>query len=558
MSEGITEKEELWRDFTNLKTEHLVNYDRHALMRKIGNLNTSVEENKITEKELALTWLMHAITQKFENFELDKSEIDNEIEQFRLRAGNCLEYYKKRLEGVDTPLLISHYSLGCFLLGDRAKIKDVFANTLEYSAVQLQSSDEFSLMNGIRLLVIAFNLNKMYNLKEEENLYETALKAVEIVKVDPRYLIETFEIIKQIGINDEEKLDKLIDLGICSVEKIKWEDTKEKLLLKIVQLCKMSKKHDSKIAGIRLKIAEIYEESASKKDPTLSIVDLKKAITYYTKLNQTEKIKEIKTEIMKLSGIAVKNMECVETKIEMPKLPIRGETRTERVAFIANLHHMIPDMDRVKEEFENRKRENPLSELFTTIHLREQKPLESKPSMDHGLMREMILYIQVMQNCLSDAVKPLEDTQGICPEDYVDFIKNFGLHDEAALECIRTGIERHFSGDFVSSIHVLIPQIEYVLREILAQKGIPLTKSSEGYKIILLNQIIEKSSQIFDKNMINYLNVKFGDEQGMNERNDLSHGNTSDASKFNHASSLSIIYIIMRLLAVSQQKRDQV
>ena len=98
----------------------------------------------------------------------------------------------------------------------------------------------------------------------------------------------------------------------------------------------------------------------------------------------------------------------------------------------------------------------------------------------------------------------------------------------------------------------MIPQIEGTLRKILEEKGIPITEAKKDIKLVLLKDIIKKceTENIFDKNLIHYLKVKFGDNEGMNQRNDVSHAFLSEISDFNHTSSLALIYIIMRLLVL--------
>jgi hypothetical protein len=51
------------------------------------------------------------------------------------------------------------------------------------------------------------------------------------------------------------------------------------------------------------------------------------------------------------------------------------------------------------------------------------------------------------------------------------------------LKLIAQGIERHFEGDYISSIHVLIPQVEVTLRYLLNKKGINTLKTKGDVKM---------------------------------------------------------------------------
>lgn len=169
-------------------------------------------------------------------------------------------------------------------------------------------------------------------------------------------------------------------------------------------------------------------------------------------------------------------------------------------------------------------------------------------------LRMILLTITLMESILSVSVESLENDKQITVNDYVGYIKSFGLHDETTIEIIKHGIERHLAKDFILSIHNLIPQIEYTVRQLLELKGIHTTRiESDIIRNVLLGTLISRGSIFFGENLTRYLRIKFIDNDSMNQRNNVCHAYTT-LSDFDHKTSLSLIYVIMMLAKLVFEK----
>ena len=123
------------------------------------------------------------------------------------------------------------------------------------------------------------------------------------------------------------------------------------------------------------------------------------------------------------------------------------------------------------------------------------------------------------------------------------------MHDQEQLPILKSGIENHFKGDYIASIHTLIPQIEGTLRLVLNKKDVSTMKTKRNE--IMDNElggILNKPevSEILGVNLTHYLKTKYSDPAGLNHRNEVSHALTS-ISEFKHSTSLSVIYDLMIL-----------
>ena len=563
MTQENLEKTKLWKEFNHLKTEESACKSRHFLLNHIRQFPSTIEEKKIIEKEFDLATLWQNICWKLFEFydKKDKKEfrvkIDKDIEQFRLRSGNRLDFYKKRLAESKTDLLIAHYSLACFVLEGKTHMEKVFTQTIEQSVFEFEHSSKYNFINTNHLLVMAFNINNLYGLKQEDILNKTVLEFLKNMNFDAAVLMEScLEIVSKLSIINDTERDEIIKFGIENYDNLKHLHMKKRVLLKIIDLCNSNEeKHKQTKKDIFEKIADLYEkESVENKEIMLKIINLEKVKHYHVKLNNN-KIQEINKKIMDLTPEI--SWSVIESKITIKPMKIPGSNNTERVTNLAKMS-FIPKKNEIKQQLVDNDKQFPIQALFTKKTFEKTKPSNEKSNIDSQLMRETIFYIQYRESLLSISVEKLEKEGLITSHDYIGFIERFGVHDAASLKILNRGIERHFEGDFISSIHVLIPQIEGTLRKILEVKGIPITQLKKQKEMImmgLLNYTIGKceTEKIFDENVIHYLKVKFGDNEGINQRNDISHAFLSEITEFNHTNSIALIYIIMRLLVLIQK-----
>jgi hypothetical protein len=92
---------------------------------------------------------------------------------------------------------------------------------------------------------------------------------------------------------------------------------------------------------------------------------------------------------------------------------------------------------------------------------------------------------------------------------------------------IREGLTAWFAGDHVKTVHVLVPQVESALRDLLAALGGVVTKPDRhgGSQKIFLGEVLadEKFAQVPEAIRF-HMQVLYQDSRGMNVRNELAHG----------------------------------
>ncbi len=95
------------------------------------------------------------------------------------------------------------------------------------------------------------------------------------------------------------------------------------------------------------------------------------------------------------------------------------------------------------------------------------------------------------------------------------------------LAFVREGLAAWLAGDFVKTIHILIPQVEAGLRDFLSAIGGVVTKPNRygGSQRISLGEVLENKTFAQVPEAIRFhLQVLYNDPRGLNARNKLAHG----------------------------------
>ena len=188
--------------------------------------------------------------------------------------------------------------------------------------------------------------------------------------------------------------------------------------------------------------------------------------------------------------------------------------------------------------------------------------IDSEERMDYAeYIKNLEFRIDYHSAVLSNSVRDYEKNGQITANDYLDYLEFRGLHDESVLKLIKHGFQKHCDGDYITSIHILIPQIEYTLRKLLEQQNVRVLKPKKQIiQYVTLYELIDKSSSILDDNFIEFLKVNLVSRYSKNLRNKICHGlyehppeleGYDPLHNFSHTTSLSLILIIMFLTKLS-------
>lgn len=546
-----TEIEKLWNQFNELEIEELLHYSRIDILNRI--LKICPDEAKTDyKKEVDFAWTIQIIGHWLDRFNPDMRIVKQTINEFVDAHKSDFEYFRKRLDEAKTDLLKWHYCLACYFLKRGEHIKDA----IKYILANAENSrKENELLNCVSLLVFSYNLNKIFGVGLENIINDYALKIINEFDDNPRYFLEPIEVIVKLNIIDSTQIKSLIELLLKKSESIEDQHISEKLYRRVLLLCTLNKEETNEIRiSVLKKLASKFESLGdAEKEELLKIHHYENAQKEYQKLGDADKIDSINKKIRNSHDEI--SWEKHEHNFTVPKLNIPGETGHEKVVSISNFADMIPSIHKTEELVDELKEKYPISYLFPRTSFNHEQPISHSTTDEEirqaQINEELNRTITLTEVILSSNVEKLEKDREIKPEDYFDYIRSFGVHNETSIKIIKSGIERHFAGDFISSIHNLIPQIEYTVRQILQSKGIRTTRLKKDIiHNALLDSLIERGKFIFGEDLTKYLLFKFTRIEGMNQRNKVCHG-SMNSSMFTHTTSLSLIYVIIILTKLS-------
>jgi hypothetical protein len=141
-----------------------------------------------------------------------------------------------------------------------------------------------------------------------------------------------------------------------------------------------------------------------------------------------------------------------------------------------------------------------------------------------------------------------------------DFHRVPGLFDcllipDARQVFFEQGFAAYAAGDYFKAIHILIPQIENSLRELLKLLGLPITKTDDegGFEHKNMNDVLhdEIVREVLDERLWSFLKVLYTDKRGFNLRNVVMHG-IAEPGEFNQTTAAMVLQSVMLLTMVRE------
>lgn len=263
-----------------------------------------------------------------------------------------------------------------------------------------------------------------------------------------------------------------------------------------------------------------------------------------------ERIAELRAHLNDSGERAFGEMRLIQTPgvditqlIENARKSVTGKSAQLALLAFANLHRGA-NTEALRNNALERMRQHPLQSLFAaTVMSRDGRVIAKRPAMSLGaeptaddeiaIRTEMIrdygiLISIVVQGNIWPALEVLLLEHRLREVDFIGLARNSPIvpKDRAGLfgKALFAGYER----DFVTALHLLIPQIEHLVRVHLKQAGAQTTNinkdgiQNENGMSTLLE--LPDAVQVFGKDLAFELSSLFCDAFGPNLRNELAHG----------------------------------
>ncbi|ERZ30886.1 DUF4209 domain-containing protein [Pseudomonas aeruginosa] len=263
-----------------------------------------------------------------------------------------------------------------------------------------------------------------------------------------------------------------------------------------------------------------------------------------------ERIAELRTHLNDSGEKALGEMGVISTPgvdiselVENARKAVSGKSPIDALKAFANLHRGAR-VDALRKGAIDRMQQFPLQSLFAaTVMSRDGRVIAKRPAMSFGseatdsdevairagmIQDYGILVHIVVQGDIWPALETMLLEHRLREADFIDLARNSPIVPKGREGLFGKALFCGYERDFVSALHLLIPQIEHMVRVHLKQAGAKTTNldqdgiENENGMSTLMD--LPEAETVFGKDLTFELKTLFCDAFGPNLRNELAHG----------------------------------
>lgn len=197
---------------------------------------------------------------------------------------------------------------------------------------------------------------------------------------------------------------------------------------------------------------------------------------------------------------------------------------------------LLPNPQNAQTWADTRANDDDLMSLFGTslmskgMEIRSYSSPEEKKQWEFNRMLDW--QIQTHSGVLLPLIwQRLREEKGLNAQTLLDYLDDWGFVEEERRPLLERGIERYFADDFASALHLLVPQLEHIIRNLFERAGLPPARPARGgngweFETFgaLLRRIDDQLPGILPRELRLYVERTLSDPTGWNLRNRIAHG----------------------------------
>ncbi len=307
-----------------------------------------------------------------------------------------------------------------------------------------------------------------------------------------------------------------------------------------MRLAEYYRRHNQteKVREVLLKYGNSFLKASETASPLVGSTWLQKVYSVYLNFGLKKEADSISTILREINRRTDKDLKQISYKFEIPKdkldkyvsemLDGNLELVLSKIAF-----HFIPKRDEIEKQVKELSSKFVIQYLVsTTIQDHKGRPVGKIGSIENDLEGHIIK--QMYQNMsfsslfLHQIMEGVKEKFSPSAKDIVGYLYRSPVFDDDKRTIIEKGVKFYIENDFITAVHLLIPQIEDSFRNLVEKSGGAVYKPSRsgGINLKIFDEILREPivENVFDKNVSFYLRVLFTDPRGWNLRNSICHG----------------------------------
>lgn len=344
--------------------------------------------------------------------------------------------------------------------------------------------------------------------------------------------------------------------------------------------CKNWNKDTNTINNIIVEIAELYVSEAEQVNSLASGHFYEKAIEEYRtiankyrdELNVNERISEIHSKMNKANLLTLDYMQPIDLgPVDLSKTIEYSIKRVSELSFFDALVQFVnlfnnPKVDEQRKKAIESIDKFSISKIFGATHIASDGRVTSKRAGIDFLDKESALYEDsVLHEMIQNYELDIElHSKGMIIPAYQQLVSEHRITKDILYElCSKSflvfknrtifwveGLYAGFENNFIISSHLLIPQLEHLVRSKMKEVGLKTSMLKDGVETengltTLLKH--DKISDVIDKNLVFELRALLSEQIGINLRNNIAHG-LSEAHTLNSIYGVYLWWLCLKLV----------
>lgn len=270
---------------------------------------------------------------------------------------------------------------------------------------------------------------------------------------------------------------------------------------------------------------------------------------YRTDYKIDKKIDELHKKLNHSNQLSLSYMQQITTKsddiseiINFSKNHVSNKNLIDALKAFVNLHPSI-NYEKLRKQSENSLNKFSLSKLFSSTHISSDGRTIAKTDglgfnnnedvYEENLLIDMIQSYEmttslILRGMITPAFQEITKEHRITKEVLYDICKNSVLIPKDRIDIWIEGLYFGFENNFIVSTHILIPQIEHLVRIKMKENGLKTStldangiETENGLSTLLKNKDIKEA---VDKNLVFEFKALLTEQVGRNLRNNVAHG----------------------------------
>jgi len=479
----------------------------------------------------------------------------------------AIKYYKRRIKTTKNSIFLARY---CDFLWFYKKDFEYAKKAVE---AYLKCGDIYLLNHwGIELadsLLRALEISR--SIKNEELKKRSISKMLDVINElrkdkDYRFLLEIIWGLTKIpDYIDLTSLVSIIEEAITYFQDNK-DDSYNLQRDFLSLLVEIHKKDTTKKKEIELRIVtNLIQEAEWKKThyPNGNLIAssiYQQALKMYQDGGYSKEAEEIKVILQELNKFTQDSFKAIKSEVSIPNSVIddylskfKGKSTKQIIELISVDKGLIPDYKKSQESAIEQAKGSILQLFPISLfrgNLQIKTIIEEKDKLEFNSIKNFHITYKITAGLLLPKIFDfIEKDNPDYIKDLIEFVSECSFIDKKRIPLISLGLSFFKDKNYVASIHILIFQIEGILRDMLeSMKMSTFTFRNNEMMARLFSGIIERLYLIegLDENLIKLIDIFLNNPEGDNLRNDIAHS-LSSIEEFGKENNLLLILIILNI-----------